>query len=63
MMNTLALVMLLLPLLGCGKAKSQALSPIFQTERLSHEILRLENEEVVCYRYDKGGLSCRYKEE
>ena len=55
--------LLLLPLLyGCGKASSQAISPVFQTERLSNEMLRLENEEVVCYRYDKGGLSCRFKE-
>ena len=54
------LILLLLPLIlvSCGEAKGSYRSAVFQSERLSHGITRLENEEVICYKVDEGGLSC-----
>lgn len=62
-MKVLLLILSLTLLQACGKAQSQGpISTIFVTDRLSQGMLRLENEEVICYRYDSGGLSCKFKE-
>lgn len=61
-MKTLTLMILILCANGCGKSVATPASFTFQTERLSNEMLRMENDEVVCYRWDGGGLSCRFKE-
>jgi hypothetical protein len=47
---------------GCAKeVQSSPAGFSFQTERLANEMLRMENDEVICYRWDKGGLSCTWK--
>lgn len=63
MIKLILLGLSLMLLNSCGKAEAERpISTDFTTDRLSNEILRLENNEVICYRYDRGGLSCKFKE-
>jgi hypothetical protein len=62
-MRILLTLLLIVSASGCGKSQAlEPVVPVFQTDRLSNGMLRLENNEVVCYRYDGGGLSCKFKE-
>jgi hypothetical protein len=60
-MKPLLLITMILLLSGCGKSIAQPVT-IFQTERMNMEMLRMENDEVICYRWDQGGLACKFKE-
>lgn len=57
----IVMMLMILSLVSCGEAKGSFRSPVFQSERLSHGVTRLENEEVICYKTDEGGLSCLAK--
>lgn len=59
----LILIFLSLTLIqACGDANGDTLSPVFESERLSHDVIRLENEEAICYKLASGqGISCAFK--
>lgn len=61
MANLILLIMTLL-LSSCAKTEAESTSFTFQTEAKSNGMLRLENDEVICYRWEKGGVSCKFKD-
>ncbi|WPU65904.1 hypothetical protein [Peredibacter starrii] len=55
--------LILLILLIVSFSKTNAVqSSQFTTERFNNGMLRLENDEAICYLHDSGGLSCKFKD-